>query len=121
VLQVIAFLASDVASFTTAGGVLIDEGTVEVIPQVRGRWLDGFVDEDVDYAMRLNRAGAATELHVYPGACHRYFVVEDCEITCRANATSSTGSHARSAADVDVKQEEVDDHSRWSAIHARLD
>jgi acetyl esterase/lipase len=46
--------------------------------------LDGFVDEDVDYAMRLNRAGAATELHVYPGACHGYFVAEDCEITVQS-------------------------------------
>jgi acetyl esterase/lipase len=34
--------------------------------------LDGFVDEDVDYAMRLNRAGVPTELHVYPGACHGF-------------------------------------------------
>jgi acetyl esterase/lipase len=34
--------------------------------------LDGFLDEDVDYALRLNRAGVATELHVYPGACHGF-------------------------------------------------
>ncbi len=34
--------------------------------------VDGFLDEDVDYAMRLNRAGVAAELHVYPGACHGY-------------------------------------------------
>ena len=34
--------------------------------------LDGFVDEDVDYALRLNRAGVPTELHVYPGACHGF-------------------------------------------------
>ena len=34
--------------------------------------VDGFRDEDVDYAMRLNRAGVPTELHVYPGACHGY-------------------------------------------------
>jgi acetyl esterase/lipase len=31
---------------------------------------DGFCDEDVDYALRLNRAGVPTELHVYPGAPH---------------------------------------------------
>lgn len=34
--------------------------------------IDGFVDEDVDFAMRLNRAGVETELHVYPGAPHGF-------------------------------------------------
>ncbi len=34
--------------------------------------LDGFLDEDVDYAARLNRAGVPTELHVYPGAPHGF-------------------------------------------------
>lgn len=43
--------------------------------------LDGFLDEDVDYALRLNRAGVACELHVYPGACHGYQIAADCEIT----------------------------------------
>ncbi len=31
---------------------------------------DGFRDEDITYAMRLNQAGVPTELHVYPGAPH---------------------------------------------------
>jgi acetyl esterase/lipase len=43
--------------------------------------VDGFLDEDVDYALRLNRAGVPTELHVYPGACHGYQLAQDCEIT----------------------------------------
>jgi acetyl esterase/lipase len=34
--------------------------------------LDGFSDEDIDYAARLRRAGVATELHVYPGAPHGF-------------------------------------------------
>ena len=34
--------------------------------------LDGFADEDIDYAMRLNHAGVAVELHVYPGAPHGF-------------------------------------------------
>jgi triacylglycerol lipase len=34
--------------------------------------LDLFVDEDVDYARRLIRAGVPTELHVYPGAVHGF-------------------------------------------------
>ncbi|MGB5755692.1 MAG: alpha/beta hydrolase [Acidimicrobiales bacterium] len=32
--------------------------------------LDMFLDEDVAYAMALNRAGVPVELHVYPGAFH---------------------------------------------------
>ncbi len=36
--------------------------------------LDGFVDEDVDYAARLNRCGVPTELHVYPGCPHAFDV-----------------------------------------------
>jgi triacylglycerol lipase len=34
--------------------------------------LDLFVDEDMDYARRLTRAGVETELHVYPGAVHGF-------------------------------------------------
>ena len=34
--------------------------------------LDGFADEDIDYAQRLNHAGVAVELHVYPGAPHGF-------------------------------------------------
>jgi acetyl esterase/lipase len=34
--------------------------------------LDGFLDEDIDYATRLLRAGVSTEMHVYPGAPHGF-------------------------------------------------
>jgi len=34
--------------------------------------LDIFVDEDIDYARRLMRAGVPTELHVYSGAFHGF-------------------------------------------------
>jgi acetyl esterase/lipase len=34
--------------------------------------LDPLRDEGVDYALRLMRAGVATELHVYPGTCHGF-------------------------------------------------
>jgi acetyl esterase/lipase len=34
--------------------------------------LDGFADEDVDYANRLRHAGVPVELHVYPGAPHGF-------------------------------------------------
>ncbi len=34
--------------------------------------LDGFVDENLDYAQRLNSAGVPVEFHLYPGACHGF-------------------------------------------------
>ena len=34
--------------------------------------LDGFADEDIEYAKRLNHAGVSVELHVYPGAPHGF-------------------------------------------------
>lgn len=43
--------------------------------------VDGFLDEDVDYAMRLNRADVDVELHVYPGACHGYQMAQNSEVT----------------------------------------
>jgi acetyl esterase/lipase len=43
--------------------------------------VDGFLDEDVEYALRLNHAGVPAELHVYPGACHGYHLAEHAEVT----------------------------------------
>ena len=34
--------------------------------------LDGFLDEDIEYAQRLNHMGVPTDLHVYPGAPHGF-------------------------------------------------
>jgi acetyl esterase/lipase len=34
--------------------------------------LDGFCDEDIDYAQRLNHCGVAVEFHMYPGAPHGF-------------------------------------------------
>ena len=34
--------------------------------------LDGFSDEDIDYAVRMRHAAVPTELHVYPGAPHGF-------------------------------------------------
>ncbi len=39
--------------------------------------VDGFRDEDIDYALRLNQAGIPCELHVYPGASHGYQLAVD--------------------------------------------
>ena len=42
--------------------------------------VDGFRDEDIDYALRLNQAGVPCELHVYPGASHGYQLAIDSAI-----------------------------------------
>ncbi len=36
--------------------------------------VDGFRDEDIAYATRLNQAGVSTELHVYPGLPHGHSI-----------------------------------------------
>ena len=46
--------------------------------------LDGFANEDLDYATRLNQAGVAIELHMYPGAPHGYLIVPDGPITVQS-------------------------------------
>jgi acetyl esterase/lipase len=45
---------------------------------------DGFRDEDVDYATRLNQAGVPTELHVYPGAPHGFSIFGDSGVARQA-------------------------------------
>ncbi|HUE07051.1 MAG TPA: alpha/beta hydrolase [Acidimicrobiales bacterium] len=39
--------------------------------------IDGFRDEDVDYAVRLNQAGVPCELHVIAGLPHAYQMAQD--------------------------------------------
>ena len=49
--------------------------------------VDGFRDEDVDYALRLNQAGVPAELHVYPGACHGFNqLAPDAPVSKQCNA-----------------------------------
>ncbi|WP_439816391.1 alpha/beta hydrolase [Zavarzinia sp. CC-PAN008] len=43
--------------------------------------LDLFLDEDLDYAGRLLRAGVPTELHVYPGAFHAFNMAPQARVT----------------------------------------
>jgi acetyl esterase/lipase len=43
--------------------------------------IDLFVEEDMEYARRLIRAGVPTELHVYPGAYHGFRMVSDAQVT----------------------------------------
>lgn len=50
--------------------------------------LDLFVDEDMDYAHRLIRAGVPTELHVYPGAFHGFDIAVEATVTKTAYRNS---------------------------------
>jgi triacylglycerol lipase len=46
--------------------------------------LDLFVDETIEYARRLVRAGVPTECHVYPGAFHGFDSWPTARISCQA-------------------------------------
>src|SRR4051794_39020238 len=46
--------------------------------------VDGFRDEDIDYATRLNQAGVPTELHVLPGAPHGFSLFAESPIARQA-------------------------------------
>lgn len=43
--------------------------------------LDLFLEEDLEYARRLIRAGVPTEVHVYPGAYHGFNMVADAQVS----------------------------------------
>jgi acetyl esterase/lipase len=43
--------------------------------------LDLFLEENLEYARRLMRAGVSTELHVYPGAYHGFRMVPNARVT----------------------------------------
>ena len=47
--------------------------------------LDLFLEEDMEYARRLIRAGVPTELHVYPGAYHGFRMVADAQVSQAAH------------------------------------
>lgn len=50
--------------------------------------LDLFLEEDIDYARRLLRAGVSTELHVFPGGFHAYDVMPNARISEAARNAS---------------------------------
>jgi acetyl esterase/lipase len=43
--------------------------------------LDLFLEENLDYARRLMRAGVATEVHIYPGAPHGFMMLESARVS----------------------------------------
>ncbi len=58
--------------------------------------IDGFSDEDIDYAVRLRHAGVPVELHVYPGAPHGFDSLAPTTATAkRANADIETWLRAQ--------------------------
>lgn len=50
--------------------------------------LDLFLEEDLDYARRLMRAGVPVELHVYPGGFHGFDFDPTAEVSARARRDS---------------------------------
>jgi acetyl esterase/lipase len=58
----------DVPEYAAAARAVDLAGLPDALVIVGGA--DGFRDENIDYALRLNQAGVPTELHVLPGAPH---------------------------------------------------
>ena len=50
--------------------------------------LDLFVDENIDYARRLNRAGVPVEFHLYPGGFHGFDLHPTARVAIQARADS---------------------------------
>lgn len=52
--------------------------------------LDLFLEEDLEFARRLTRAGVPTEFHLYPGAYHGFRMVADAQVTQTAERDQLT-------------------------------
>ena len=50
--------------------------------------LDLFLEEDIEYARRLLRAGVPTELHVFPGGFHGYDIMPGARVSEAARNAS---------------------------------
>lgn len=55
--------------------------------------LDLFLEEDIEYARRLTRAGVPVELHVFPGAYHGFQFNIDAYLTKKQNGISTAALH----------------------------
>ena len=62
--------------------------------------LDLFLEEDVEYARRLARAGVPVELHIYPGAFHGFQLVGETSVSRRARHDEVEALRAAFAASV---------------------
>lgn len=56
--------------------------------------LDLFLEENIDYARRLIRAGVPAELHVYSGAYHGFDLVADAAVASRFRRDAAEGLRA---------------------------
>jgi acetyl esterase/lipase len=72
----------DVSPYAAAGRAEHLEGLPPAFISVGA--LDLFLEEDVEYARRLLRAGVPTELHVYPGAYHGYNLIPNAQVSLLA-------------------------------------
>lgn len=70
---------SDVSPYAAAARAEHLEGLPPTFINVGA--LDLFLEEDLEYARRLMRAGVPTELHVYPGAYHGFRMLADAQVT----------------------------------------
>jgi acetyl esterase/lipase len=61
--------------------------------------LDLFLEEDLDYARRLTRAGVAVELHLYPGAFHGFDMAPQTARVAKAAARDSNEALRRALHD----------------------
>ena len=50
--------------------------------------LDLFLEENLSYARKLSRVGVPVELHVYPGAFHRFFEAQEARVAIAAQRDS---------------------------------
>jgi acetyl esterase/lipase len=74
---------SDVSPYAAAARAENLEGLPPAFINVGA--IDLFLEEDMEYAHRLIRAGVPTELHVYPGAYHGFRMVADAQVTKTAH------------------------------------
>lgn len=70
---------ADVSPYAAAARAQHLEGLPSTIITVGA--LDLFLEEDLEYARRLMRAGVPTELHIHPGAYHGFILVPDARVT----------------------------------------
>jgi acetyl esterase/lipase len=78
--------ASDVSPYAAAARAVDLAGLPPAFISVGA--LDLFLEEDLEYARRLVRAGVPAELHVYPGAYHGFDVLAAAQVSNAANRDS---------------------------------
>jgi triacylglycerol lipase len=73
---------ADVSPYAAAARAADVSGLPPTYISVGG--LDLFLEENMNYADRLSRAGVQVELHIYPGAFHGFYRVPNARVTKQA-------------------------------------